>query len=64
MAYSDMTSVQFVSKPKWGMGPIRHSGILTIGLAGGREREFILLGTASGEGIRDAILAKTSIRPC
>ncbi len=60
--YSEVTSVNFVGKRKWGMGPILHSGILTIELTEGRGREFILLGATYGEGVRDSILARLSIR--
>ena len=57
--YKAIRSVDFTAKTKWGMGPILHAGILSLGLTAGRKREFILLGAAYGDGIRDAILAKT-----
>jgi len=56
--YSAIRSVDFDRKRKWGMGPIRHAGILSIGLKEGAKREFILLGIADGAGIRNAILTK------
>jgi hypothetical protein len=59
--YSEISSVVFVGKTKWGMGPILHSGILTLGLTSGRKREFILLGAAYGDGIRNLIYAKAGI---
>jgi hypothetical protein len=57
--YRGIRSVEFIPKTKWGMGPILHAGILSLGHTDGRTREFILLGAAYGDGIRDAILAKT-----
>jgi hypothetical protein len=59
--YSEISSVVFAGKTKWGMGPILHSGILTLGLTSGRKREFILLGAAYGDGIRDLISARAGI---
>jgi hypothetical protein len=56
--YSEVSCVSFVAKKKWGMGPIPHTGILPIELTGGRKREFILLGSAFGDRIRDSILAR------
>ena len=61
--YGTVTSVEFAGKTKWGMGPIPHSGILSLGLTEGRKREFILLGQANGDGIRDLILAKAGLGP-
>ena len=57
--YSEIRSVAFTGKTKWGMGRILHSGILLLGLPEGRTREFILLGAAYGEGIRNSILMRT-----
>ena len=56
--YSAIKSVDFIAKRKWGMGPIRHAGILTLGLAESQKREFILLGAADGDAVRGSILAK------
>lgn len=63
--YDGMASVEFEAKRKWGMGPILrksidipHTGVLTIELAGGRRREFILLGTTPGNAVRDLIRAR------
>jgi hypothetical protein len=56
--YDEIKSAQFVAKAKWGMGPISHSGILTLALVKGGRREFILLGAAYGDGIRNAIAAR------
>jgi hypothetical protein len=57
--YTEIRSVDFVIKTKWGMGGIPHAGILSIHLTEGRNREFILLGDAYGEGIRNSILRRT-----
>jgi hypothetical protein len=59
--YSEISSVVFVAKTKWGMGPILHSGILTLRLISGGRREFILLGAADGDAIRALISAKAGI---
>jgi hypothetical protein len=56
--YGAIKSVDFVAKTKWGMGPIRHAGILTLGLAENQKREFILLGAADGDAVRGSILSK------
>ncbi|MEP6715822.1 MAG: hypothetical protein ABJC09_09610 [Terriglobia bacterium] len=56
--YGEIRSVDFAGKTKWGMGRILHSGILTLGLPEGGNREFVLLGAAYGEGIRNAILMR------
>ena len=56
--YSAIRSVEFVGRTKWGMGSILHSGILSLGLTGDVRREFILLGFAYGDGIRDSIASK------
>ncbi len=60
--YSEIRSVDFVSKTKWGMGGIPHAGILSLGFTESRKREFILLGAAYGEGIRNSILARPGMR--
>jgi hypothetical protein len=57
--YGMIRYVDFTAKTKWGMGPILHSGILSLGFAEERMREFILLGGAPGAAIRAAIVAKT-----
>lgn len=53
----DITSVDFTPKPKWGMGPVPHSGRLYVRTRGGRARELILLGRQDGEAVRTALLA-------
>jgi hypothetical protein len=42
---------------KWGMGSIPHSGKLYLHLTENRKREFILLGDADGEYLREAIIS-------
>ncbi len=58
--HSAIISVDVVYKQKWGMGPIPHSGRVRIGMASGRSREFILLGSVDAESIRQRILGATS----
>jgi hypothetical protein len=62
IAYGEIRSVDFSARTKWGMGGILHSGILSLGLSKGKNREFILLGAAYGEGIRNSISMKISGR--
>jgi len=54
---SNIVSVEFVSRLKWGMGGIPHSGRIVVKLASGRSREFILLGPAQGEKVRLKLFA-------
>jgi len=57
--YGEIRSVEFVNRQKWGMGPIRHSGRLLVGFRARRlKREFILLGNAHGQLIRDMIASR------
>jgi len=59
LPYSEINSVEFVDRPKWGMGPVPHSGRLYIRFRGsGLRREFILLGNAQGQVIRDLIISR------
>jgi len=55
---SEIADVEFDSSPKWDMGRISHAGKLKIRLRSGKEREFILLGEADGDGIRRFILGR------
>ncbi len=48
IARSAVAGVRFNPDPKWGMGPVPHSGRLHLGLLGGKTREFILLGQQNG----------------
>jgi hypothetical protein len=59
--YASIESVEFVSRRKWGMGPVPHTGILSIRLKQGRKREFILLGSVCGEAIRNAIASRMGV---
>jgi|JI10StandDraft_1071094.scaffolds.fasta_scaffold408496_2 hypothetical protein len=45
-----INGMRFVSRNKWGMGPVPHSGRIYV-RAGKKERELILLGQQDGEGI-------------
>jgi len=57
--YSEIRSVEFVDRQKWGMGSIPHSGRLLVEFsARRRKREFILLGSAHGQLIRDMIASR------
>jgi hypothetical protein len=58
--YASIESVEFAPKRKWGMGPILHTGLLNVRFKQGRKREFILLGSACGETIRNAITSRMS----
>ena len=53
--YSEIADVTFDSTLKWGMGAIQHSGKLRLKLKNRRNREFVLLGNAYGDGIRRVI---------
>lgn len=58
---SQIASADYDPTPKWGMGPVPHSGKLYIHLKSGKPREFILLGEQNGEAVRDAVLSGSSI---
>ena len=54
--YTEIESVDFVNRQKWGMGPIPHAGRIRLKFKRfGRHRELILLGNPHGQIIRDAI---------
>ena len=55
---SDIRSVEFVDKKKWGMSGIPHSGKLYVKQESKGTREFILLGFVDGESIRQEIIKK------
>jgi hypothetical protein len=59
---SEIANVVASDKSKWGMGGIRHSGRIRVGLTNGKWREFILLGSVSPEAIRDRMLSSASVR--
>jgi hypothetical protein len=52
IAWRDITSVEFNSRRKWGMGNVPHSGRIVLRLVSGRSCELILLGTQDGEALR------------
>ncbi|MBZ5590806.1 MAG: hypothetical protein LAP39_01115 [Acidobacteriia bacterium] len=56
--YTEIRSVEFVNRQKWGMGPISHAGRLRVQFRKRRTREFILLGNANGNLIRDMIASR------
>jgi hypothetical protein len=57
--YTELRSVEFINRQKWGMGPILHVGRLRIRFHGvRRQREFILLGNAHGQLISDMITSR------
>jgi hypothetical protein len=60
--FSEIRSVEFINRQKWGMGPIPHVGRLQILLHGRRKREFILLGSAHGQVIGDMISSRIQPR--
>jgi hypothetical protein len=45
---AQVAAVRFNPKPKWGMGPVPHSGRLHIDIHQGASRELILLGELDG----------------
>jgi len=45
---SMIASIRFDPKPKWGMGPVPHSGRLHLDLRDRKSRELILLGSQDG----------------
>jgi hypothetical protein len=61
IAREDIVSVRVDPTPKWGMGPIQHSGKVYVKTEAGKSREFILLGVQDGEAVRAAILAGSPI---
>ena len=58
---SDIVSAEIIDKQKWGMGLIPHCGRIRIGLATGKSRELILLGSVYPQSIRDSILGLTVV---
>ena len=58
---NEITSVDYDPTPKWGMGPVPHSGKIHVHLASGKSRELILLGNQNGEAVRSAISSGTPI---
>lgn len=56
LPHSQLKSVEFTPKKKWGMGPVRHSGRLFITSQSDHRREFILLGEVDGSAIQREIL--------
>jgi hypothetical protein len=61
--YSEIRSVTFEDRQKWGMDGIPHVGMLRLEFRTHRRtREFILLGNAHGQLIRDTIIAKLHLR--
>jgi hypothetical protein len=52
---ADIASIEFIAKPKWGMGNIPHSGRVLLRLRDGTRRELVLLGRQPGPAIRDAL---------
>lgn len=56
--YADIDSVEFVDRQKWGMGGVPHVGKLVVRIRLRRTREFILLGSAHGQVIRNTIVSR------
>ena len=54
---SSIISVAADDRRKWGMGGISHTGRVHLRLTSGNSREFITLGSASPENIRDGIVS-------
>jgi len=58
---SDIVSAEIIDRQKWGMGHVPHCGRIRIGLATGKSRELILLGSVYPESIRDSILGLAAV---
>lgn len=58
---SEIANVVASDKSKWGMGGIPHSGRIRVEFTNGKWREFILLGSAVPEAIRDRMLLSVSV---
>jgi hypothetical protein len=58
---SAIVSVAYDERQKWGMGGIPHSGRINVELVGGKKREFILLGFAIGDELKDQIATTLEI---
>lgn len=51
----DVVSISIDMTPKWGMGNVRYSGRIVIGLRDGKKREFILLGSQDVHHVVDVL---------
>ncbi|HEU5039720.1 MAG TPA: M48 family metallopeptidase [Gemmatimonadales bacterium] len=51
----EIASVEFIAKPKWGMGYVPCSGRILLRLRDGTRRELLLLGRQPGPAIRDEL---------
>jgi hypothetical protein len=59
---SEILGAEYVPGPKWGMGPIPHTGRINLRLASGKTRELILLGYVDPEQIKQEILSGVPAR--
>ena len=53
---SDIVAADVISKQKWGMGPIPHSGRVLVRMTTGKSREFVLLGNVNAGSIQQSIM--------
>jgi len=51
----DVVSISIDMTPKWGMGNVRYSGRIVIGLRDSKKREFILLGSQDVHHVVDVL---------
>jgi len=58
ISYSDILTVKYDARKKWGMGYYPHDGKVYVKTNSGKTIEFIILGSQSGQSIRDLIAAK------
>jgi hypothetical protein len=58
---SAIAAVAYNERQKWGMGGIPHSGRINVKLVDGKTREFILLGFAIGDELKDKIATTIGI---
>lgn len=54
--WTDIRTVDYSPKRKWGMGNVPHSGKIYLRLRSGSSRELILLGTQNGEELKKRLL--------
>jgi hypothetical protein len=52
---SAVAHVEFITRPKWGMGNVPCSGRILLRLRDGTRRELLLLGQQPGPAIRNAL---------
>ena len=59
----DIIAVAYDKKKKWGMGSYPHDGKVTVKTKDNKKREFIILGSQSGQEIESLIKNKNKLSP-